>query len=88
MRKYWLAVLLGVTVLAAGCKGSTDTTDTAKEASAEDTETTVNQETETSETRVHQTISRQAQVPCPTPERAPIVRFWTTSIIISSSRMV
>ena len=49
MRKYWLAVLLGVTVLAAGCKGSTDTTDTAKEASAEDTETTVNQKTETSE---------------------------------------
>ena len=38
--------------------------------------------------RAPQTISRQAQVPCPMPERAPIVRFWTTSIIINSSRMV
>ena len=39
MKKYWLAVLLGVSVLAAGCKGTTDKTDTAREAEAENKET-------------------------------------------------
>ena len=39
MKKYWLAVLLGVSVLAAGCKGTTDKTDTAREAKAENKET-------------------------------------------------
>ena len=51
MRKYWLATLLGISVLAAGCKGSTDTTDTAKEAEAENTDNieTEDQKAETSE---------------------------------------
>lgn len=33
MKKYWLAALLGVSVLAAGCKGNADTTDATKGAS-------------------------------------------------------
>ena len=36
MRKYWLAVLLGVTVLAAGCKSTTDTKNTAETTDAAD----------------------------------------------------
>lgn len=39
MKKYWLAVLLGVSVLAAGCKATTDKADTAREAEAENKET-------------------------------------------------
>ena len=52
MKKIWLAALLGVSVLAAGCKGNTDTTDTANEAeSTEAVEETEDnkQEDETSE---------------------------------------